>query len=303
MSARRHVERALRFIAENLERPLTLHELARAAHLSDFHFHRVFHAEVGESPGHFITRRRLELAALRLAYEPERSVTDIALSSGYSSSSNFTKAFTGYFGCSPTDARTARSAGSELGKLTARYGKNFDPRELYTLAPASDRSVEARRWNERVRFETIDERPLAALSCPDGYDLEAVAETWTRMLALSKQLGLWSDGADAWGAPRDSPHLTAASLIRYDACLPCLAETSLPDPLFHTTMLAGRYAVFSWEGPALQVGDAHRSIYSCWFPQSAYVPEDYEPLDHYVTGFPRDGRVELELWFRVRATT
>src|SRR5262245_33722865 len=104
-SNRTAIERSLAFIAQHLEEPLQVSDVARAAHLSEFHLHRVFHAEVGESIGRFITRRRLEVSALRLAYEPDRSITDIALSSGYSSSSNFSKAFSAYFGQSPSSVR------------------------------------------------------------------------------------------------------------------------------------------------------------------------------------------------------
>src|SRR5262245_7341532 len=126
---RPELQRALRFIGENLDRSLSVAEIARAAHLSEFHLHRVFHAALGESIGRFITRRRLETAALRLAYEPDLSVTEIALSSGYSSSSNFSKAFSAYFGVSPTRVRQpAAELPSSLGQLTARYGKGFDPR-------------------------------------------------------------------------------------------------------------------------------------------------------------------------------
>lgn len=302
MSARRQVEQALRFISENLERPIALAELARAANLSAFHFHRVFHAETGESPGRFLTRRRLELAALRLAYEPERSVTDIALSSGYSSSSNFTKAFTGYFGCSPSEARTP-SRQPVVGKLANRYGKNFDPRTLYSLPPErsnEERAEEAAAWNRVVRFENADAKPFAALSCDDGYDLDAVTSTWTQLLTRTQQLGLWREDADAWGVPRDSPFITAAPLIRYDACVPCSVEAKVPEPLFRTSMSAGRYAVFDWEGAVTDIADVYRSIYSSWFAESSVAPDNYEPFDHYVDGFPRDGRVHLELWFRVR---
>ena len=102
---RPRVERALRFIGENLDRPLSVAEVARAAHLSEFHFHRIFAAVMGEPIGRLITRRRLELAALRLAYETERSVTDIALSVGFSSTSNFSKAFSAHFGCAPSRLR------------------------------------------------------------------------------------------------------------------------------------------------------------------------------------------------------
>ena len=84
---RPEIDRALAFIAEHLARPISVAEVAKAARLSEFHLHRVFHAELGESIGRFITRRRLELAALRLAYEHDASVTAIANQRVYWSSS------------------------------------------------------------------------------------------------------------------------------------------------------------------------------------------------------------------------
>ncbi|HEX6240698.1 MAG TPA: AraC family transcriptional regulator, partial [Polyangiales bacterium] len=125
-AVRPELQRALRFIGEHLEHPMSVADIAHTAGLSEFHLHRLFHATFGESIGRLITRRRLELAALRLAYEQDRSVTDIALSSGYSSSSNFTKAFSAYFGVSPSGVQKPGSAlPVKLGQLTARYGKGF----------------------------------------------------------------------------------------------------------------------------------------------------------------------------------
>src|SRR6185369_15824809 len=127
---RPEIERALRFIGDHLDRPISVAEVARAARLSQFHLHRVFHATLGESIGRFITRRRLELAALRLAYESDASITAIALDSGYSSSSNFSKAFAGYFGCSPTRVREPQlGLPASVGKLASLYGKDFRPAE------------------------------------------------------------------------------------------------------------------------------------------------------------------------------
>jgi len=76
---RPEVERALRFIGDNLGRTLTVADVARAARLSEFHFNRVFHSIVGEPVGRFITRRRLEFAAFRLPYELHQSITVVAL--------------------------------------------------------------------------------------------------------------------------------------------------------------------------------------------------------------------------------
>ncbi|NVB37311.1 AraC family transcriptional regulator [Pseudenhygromyxa sp. WMMC2535] len=297
------LERALRFVAEHLDERLTVAQIARVAHMSEFHFHRVFHDVVGESVARYVTRRRLEMAALRLAYEPARSVTEVALSSGYSSSSNFTKAFTGYFGCSPTHLRSGSPLPIEVGRLTQRFHRAFVPAELFTLPPEpseEDLERELARWRERVRFETRAEQPLACLAAPEGYDLGALERTWVELIARATQLGLCHGEVDAWGIPHDSPHLSGLDRCRYHACVPCEAGAAVPEPLFAGAMPAGRYAVFSYQGAVSEVADAYRSIYSCWFRRSSVSPADFTPYDHYIGDFPEGGQVRFEIWFRVR---
>ena len=299
------MERALAYIAANLEAPMAVADIARAAHLSEFHLHRVFREAVGETIGRFVTRRRLETAALRLAYETDRSITDIALSSGYSSSSNFSKAFAAYFGVSPSGVREPgdRLVGA-VGRLTAQHGKEFDPADLYTLPPERPRDERrsiARAWSERVRFEQTPARSFACLAGPGGYALDGLMETWTELIDRGRQLGLLpSEDVDAWGVAHDSPDITASERCRYDACIPCEPTAVLTPPLRRATLQAGRYAIFTWQGPADALSEAYREVYSCWFPESGLAPADLEVWDHYVTDWPQDGQVALELWFRVR---
>ncbi len=298
----RAIERAIGFIVDHADEPLTVAQVAKAAGVSEFHLHRLFHQAVGESIGRFITRRRLEIGALRLAYEPDRSITDIALSSGYSSSSNFSKAFSAYFGESPARVREPGPPG-KLGTLTTRYGKGFSAWDLCALpprVPAHEREREAARWGEAVRFETVPELPFACLASSAGYDPGALHHTWGELISRAQSLGLCQDDVDAWGIAYDSPSVTAPELCRYHACIPCAPGTALPPPLFAGKRSAGRYAVFRYRGPVDEVADAYRSIYSCWFQQSSLAPADYTPLDHYVADFPEGGQVEMEMWLRVR---
>jgi AraC family transcriptional regulator len=298
------IERALRFIGERLEQPISVVDVAHAAHLSEFHLHRVFHTEVGESIGRFIMRRRLELAALRLAYEPDHSITEIALGSGYSSGSNFGKAFAGYFGCSPSRVRSPElGMPASIGKLMSQYGKDFHPQVLYTLPPErheDERKREAAHWNACVRYEDSPGLDFACLASPSGYDYETLHSTWADMIERARQLGLAEHGVDAWGMALDSPQLTAPELCRYHACVPYPEHVALPAPLFRGRMQPGRYAVFRYAGSVDGVADAYRSIYSCWFAESSLAPADFVPIDHYITGFPSEGHAEYEMWMRVR---
>jgi AraC family transcriptional regulator len=300
-SYRPHVERALRYIADHLERPLSVAEVAKTARLSTFHFHRIFSAVMGEPVGRYITRKRLEVAALRLAYEPDRSVTEIGDSCGYSSTSNFTKAFTAYFGVSPTRVRRPNpDLPVALGKLTHSYGKRFQPVELHALPPR-DRTATENSRIEPARFETCPGLDIACLASAEGYDFDTVSATWADLIDRARQLGICDGPVDAYGIAFDSPQLTAPEFCRYHACVPCPREQELPAPLFRARIPQGRYAVFAYSGEVAGVEATYHAIYADWFPRSSLAPDDFTAVDHYVHDWPVDGRVTLEIWIKVRA--
>jgi len=299
---RPELEKALAYIQGHLGDRLTVARVAKAAALSEFHLHRVFHETVGESVGRFITRKRLETAALRLVCEPSTPVTNIALELGYSSSSNFSKAFKLYFGVNPLEVRNpAGKVPDLLAKILRHYAHAFRPAELFAV-PAADAVAmrqEAARWQAQVRFEQTDVIEFACLASPKGYDLAGLGATWTQLIDHCRELGVCGADVDAWGMGYESPDLTAPNFRRYHACVRGRPDIALPQPLFSKTVRPGRFAVFTYRGPTEAVAAAYRSIYSCWFPRSSLVPEDYVPMDHYVADAPKDGSVEMEMWFRV----
>ncbi|MBT8338578.1 MAG: helix-turn-helix transcriptional regulator, partial [Desulfatitalea sp.] len=81
------------YVESHLDDDLTLSSLARVAHFSPFHFHRIFSAVVGESLNRFIQRVRVEKAASQLLLNPKKSITEIALDCGFSSAATFARAF------------------------------------------------------------------------------------------------------------------------------------------------------------------------------------------------------------------
>lgn len=305
MSARRdgrgrpEIARALQYVAAHLEEPLALADVAKVARLSEFHFHRLFTQAVGEPLGRFVTRRRLEIAALRLAYEPHRSVTDVALGAGYSSLSNFGKAFSAHFGCSPSEVRHG-STTRAVGRLTERHGKDFTPAELFALPPDLDPAERARRAAALdPRYETTAGLSFACLSSAGGYDLGALTDTWTSLLGRARALGLCEGPVDAWGIAHDSPQLTAPEACRYDACVPCPPGAALPAPLFAGRLPPGRYAVFAYRGPVAGVAERYREIFSTWVPERRVELADYAAFDRYVGDEPEGDQVDMEMWLRL----
>jgi AraC family transcriptional regulator len=85
--------RVLDYIQAHLPEAMDLETLASVACFSPYHFHRLFHGWMGETLHDFIFRLRVERAATQLVYNPGKSITEIALDCGFSSSSTFARAF------------------------------------------------------------------------------------------------------------------------------------------------------------------------------------------------------------------
>lgn len=98
--AEARVARSVRTIENNLHAELTLHQLAKEARLSPYHFLRTFHRFTGLTPHQYILRSRLHSAATRITGSREK-ILDIALDCGFGDISNFNRAFRTEFGISP----------------------------------------------------------------------------------------------------------------------------------------------------------------------------------------------------------
>ncbi|WP_321385493.1 AraC family transcriptional regulator [uncultured Enterococcus sp.] len=107
------------YIEQNLKKPVFLSDLAKNAHLSEFHFHRIFKKYSAETVNEFVLRVKLERAAIFLCVNPHISITAIALDYGYSDSSSFSRSFKKHFGISPLRYRKQQ----ELSRSVAGFMK------------------------------------------------------------------------------------------------------------------------------------------------------------------------------------
>nr|AHF72753.1 AraC transcriptional regulator [Salinispora pacifica] len=118
------VERAIEYLWERYDRPLTLTEIAESAGLSRFYFARLFRNITGITPGRFLAAIRI-YQAKRLLLETSLRITDVSVLVGYSSLGSFSNCFTSSVGVSPGRFRRLSSTGAtELPDLApvARVG-------------------------------------------------------------------------------------------------------------------------------------------------------------------------------------
>jgi len=114
VSARRHVgtlpscrlRRVTEYIQQNLDKDLTLTELAAVVYMSPYHFARLFKYSTGVPPHRFVVRQRIAHACACLA-TPELSIAQISLMVGVKRPSHFTTVFRRVLGITPSAYRTA----------------------------------------------------------------------------------------------------------------------------------------------------------------------------------------------------
>ena len=93
-----------RAMQEHPEEDWSLTRLARDHHCDPDHFSRVFRREIGEAPGRYLIRCRLDRARYLLS-QTGRTIGDIALSCGYNDQFFFSKQFKQHAGVSPRQFR------------------------------------------------------------------------------------------------------------------------------------------------------------------------------------------------------
>lgn len=97
----------MELMRNNIEEPLTLEELASCTGISRRQMERLFQTHLEASPSRYYLELRITHAR-RLLLQSNESITNIALASGFVSSSHFSNCFKDYFGLSPSAARQQR---------------------------------------------------------------------------------------------------------------------------------------------------------------------------------------------------
>jgi len=99
------LRRVTEYIQQNLDKKLTLAELAAVVCMSPYHFAHLFKDSTGVPPHRFVVRQRIARARGVLA-TPELSIAQISRMVGFRTPSHFTTVFRRVLGITPGTYRT-----------------------------------------------------------------------------------------------------------------------------------------------------------------------------------------------------
>ncbi|MEO8016667.1 MAG: GyrI-like domain-containing protein [Pseudomonadota bacterium] len=268
----RRMHAVIEHIDRHLDQNLELAALAAVAHFSAFHFHRLFHAWMGEPLGDYVRRRRLEVAAMRLRAQPLAPVLQMALAVGFGSAEAFTRAFRMRFGCSPTQWRK-----SKYDQVTRKLDQ--DPRG----ARAKNGASSQREFAMKVKLINRAPVHVAYLRHTGPYG-QGITQFWLDTVAPWMATNNLF-GRARYGVSLDDPHVTAPAQCRYDACVEVAEKETLAGSAKEKTIPGGKYAVLEFAGPAKEIGAAWDHLLGEWLPKSGLQLDSRPFFEHY----PIDG--------------
>lgn len=109
------------YIEDNLDRTIGLAELAAIAKVSRFHFTRLFKRSTGCTAMSFIEQCRIRRAQ-SLIVDTDYALAEIALMTGFSDQSHFTRRFRHHVGSTPNVFAREQSRRRSVRRLSARRG-------------------------------------------------------------------------------------------------------------------------------------------------------------------------------------
>ncbi|MFZ5434287.1 MAG: AraC family transcriptional regulator [Calditrichota bacterium] len=274
--------RVLIYIQHHLDEAVSLEDLARIAHFSPFHFHRVFRGMVGESVMEHVRRLRLERAAHLLACSP-RSVTAIAFDAGYETLDAFTRAFRGMFGTTPSTYRSQHRAQPFPGPVEqVHYHPQGDLREFTPLTTGAAMDVTLRTYPKMKVAFVRNIGPYAQCEA-----------SWNKLCAWAGPRGLLNANSKFIGLSYDDPDVTPPDKLRYDACIVLDRDVAPEGEIGVQDIGGGAYAVIVHVGPYEKLNETYGYLFGQWLPRSGYAAKSEPPFEIYLSDHTKTPPAEL----------
>ncbi|KLD65853.1 AraC family transcriptional regulator [Dyella japonica] len=240
-----------------------LAQLAAAAHLSPFHFHRIYRALAGETIGQTVARLRW-LRALQLLAEPAERVTETALAVGYETPQAFARAFRQAFDATPSELRGQQGRLHEAMQRLRR--------------PATQEAVE-----QAFEVEVVSVEPFRVVATRYEGAHRELDQAYGRLFAWAAERALLERLTGIYGIAHDGGPDARFDHGSFDCALAFEGNEVLGDSETQPLQLGGGlWARWRHVGSYDALGGLTDRLIGHWLPDSGYVLRDEDPYRHFL---------------------
>jgi AraC-like DNA-binding protein/DNA gyrase inhibitor GyrI len=239
----------LDFHAEHIGHHIGISEMAAMVALSKSHFLRVFKSIMGESPGRYFYRQKMELAKRLMRNNHSITIFDVSEYLGYSTPENFTTAFKKIYGISPCTYKNEviNSMESLPNEMLER---NFHFEGISVLP------------HQHVIFTKII----------TGYEADIIYSEFKKITEFAKSINIPVN--QLFGMRIEDPRDAPADKCKYDVCLGIDSpEIQITDNHYKVkTLKAGCYAIILYEGEKETLYEVWNYLVNHWISKNGYTP-------------------------------
>lgn len=297
------INKAIDYIENNLDQAITLNHLAEAANFSKFHFHRIFQAFIGETPFQFIQRIRLERAANLLLTNKSMSISEIAVKTGFTDISIFSRNFKNTFKISATQYRSEKIENSNLSKINSNIQPSVNAVSMYFCQRT--KKIKWRttmKLNKNVEVKELPQMTVAYIRHIGPYkgDEKLFETLWGKICTWAGAKGLMEQkNLQFLVVYHDDPNVTVEDKLRMSVCLTVPPETKVDGEIGKMEIEAAKYLVARFVVKGDEFMEAWQWVYGEWFPNSGYQPDD-KPCFELYPEEPKDGVYTVDICVPVK---
>lgn len=124
------INKSIEYILQHIDEDISIEDVANHCNFSKYYFSRMFKEETGVSIYAFIKRIKIDQSAVSLKVEKDRTITDIGVNYGYSSS-NYSSAFSKQHSICPVEFRKSVNSTSVSNPFCPSEYNTFKSFEYY----------------------------------------------------------------------------------------------------------------------------------------------------------------------------
>lgn len=275
----RRINVALKYIDKNIDLKLSLEDVAAIACYSEFHFHRIFTAIIGEPLNAYIIRKRIEKSVSFLLHKRELSIGDISFNCGFSSNSSYTRSFKKIYNISPAEFRESMPKYNSVNINKSKIGQENFITEKYICNIINHLNWIKMNANIEVKkIKCIDYAYVTHIG------VNGVEKSFDKIIGWAQGKGLLSENSQFMRLFHDNLKITDHNKARMSIGMILNEKVDAEGEVATETINSGRYIISRSEITPLEFEKAWSSLF-IWMNENGYNYSGDKPFEIYHNDF------------------